>query len=53
MLRYWDPRQPLRRQSDGTLGKWVRPAGKRKIYIGASNRDVRLVGEINIEEEPK
>ena len=53
MLCYWDARKPLCRQCDGTLGKWVRPTGTRTIYIGASGRDIRLKGEIIVEEETR
>lgn len=46
MLCYWDPELPLIRRPDGTQDKWVLPQGRRKIMVGSSSADIRLVGEI-------
>lgn len=45
-LHYWDPCAPLVTRTDGTKDKWVKATGKRKIYVGASSRDIRLETEI-------
>ena len=46
MLSYWNPAEVLRTRADGTKDKWVRALGCRKVYVGASSRDIRLEGEI-------
>jgi len=48
MLCYWDPAMRLQTRSDGTKDKWVRAAGERRLYIGASSADVRLEGTIMV-----
>ena len=46
MLLSWDPARTYQKRSDGTLDKWMRPAGKREVLVGASASDIRLKGEI-------
>ena len=48
MLCYWDPAMRLQSRSDGTKDKWVRAAGSRSIYVGASSDDIRLEGSITV-----
>lgn len=48
MLCCWDPAMLLRERGDGTKDKWVRAVGQREIMIGASSRDIRLTGTIQI-----
>ncbi len=49
-LCYWNPAMPLTQRADGTKDKWVRAAGRRAVYVGASSRDIRLRGEIEVSE---
>ncbi len=46
MLSYWNPAEVLKEREDGTRDKWVRALGTRRVYVGASSRDIRLEGEI-------
>ena len=50
MLCYWDPAMLLQTREDGTKDKWVRAAGRRAVYVGASAADIRLETEIEVEQ---
>ena len=50
MLCYWDPAMLLQTREDGTKDKWVRAAGRRAVYVGASAADIRLEAEIEVEQ---
>ncbi len=47
-LCFWNPALPLQVRPDGTKDKWERAAGKRSVFVGASSRDIRLTGEIDV-----
>ncbi len=49
-LCYWNPAKPLKERPDGTKDKWERASGRRKVYVGASSRDIRLTGEIEVKD---
>lgn len=51
MLCYWDTALPLKERENGTRDKWFRAAGTRKVYVGASSRDIRLESEIAVSGE--
>lgn len=46
---YWDPKAPMKQVPDGTKGKWIRPRGKRSVYVGASAEKLLLSGELMVE----
>lgn len=48
-LCYWNPTIELITRSDGRKDKYVPAYGERKIYVGASSRDIRLIGKIKVE----
>ncbi|MCD7813998.1 MAG: glycoside hydrolase family 3 C-terminal domain-containing protein [Lachnospiraceae bacterium] len=47
-LCYWNPAMVLQSRPDGTKDKWVRATGQRDVYVGASSRDIRLTGTIEV-----
>lgn len=47
-LYYWDPAKTLVTREDGTKDKWEKATGIRKVFVGASSRDIRLETEIAV-----
>lgn len=48
MLYSWNPASLPAPGPDGTIGKWYRVVGERKIMIGASSADIRLCEQVKI-----
>lgn len=47
---YWDVKKKACLHKDGTADKWEMAGGVRKIMVGASSLDIRLTGEVLIQE---
>ena len=48
MLYSWNPASLPAPGPDGTIGKWYRVIGGRKIMIGVSSADIRLCEQVKI-----
>ena len=51
-LMFWDISAPLRRQPDGTKGKWQPVLGERTFMIGRNANDLVLSATVNVEVVP-
>jgi hypothetical protein len=49
-LMYWDINAPLRKQPDGTKGKWQPVVGERTFLVGGSSANLPLSATVTVEK---